>query len=218
MTLDASHIDSSIARALKGESGLDPEVLKIHGFSTKTIRHLFSNLCHLEGLMYCECGLFCGGTFIAAFNNNPIMALGIEDFSQDFSRKGVRDEFYANLNKWRGTAGGSVVILEKDCFTAAAELRPISPRFIDVLFYDANHGEEPTSRALPAFFDLMNDRFLFIVDDSNWDSVFKGVMMGFETLAGRVKIEQEWKLSGKRRQDDAVWWNGVAIFLCEKIK
>lgn len=213
------HINNSIARALKGESGLDADVLKIHGFSTPTMRRLFNNLCNVDGILYCECGLYCGASFIAAINNNPIRALGIEDFSQDFSRKGVRDEFYANLNKWRNSCERSIAIVEKDCFAVAEDLRVNnSLGFIDVLFYDAHHDFVPTSRALPAFFDLLADTFIYIVDDFNWDSVSGGTQIGFNALIGRFKPIQQWTLSGKRRQDDKIWHNGVSLFLCEKIK
>jgi hypothetical protein len=211
------HINSSIARALKGESHLDPEVLKIHGFSTPAMRHLFSNLCNIDGLHYLEVGVYCGGTFIAAFNKNLCTAaVGIDNFAQDFSRQGVREELAANLQKWRDT-GNYVHFIEGDCFELAEKPEEIGSRY-DVFCYDGHHDFEPTSNALPAFFDLLADRFIFIVDDFHWPQVSAGVKTGFETLEGKVKIVQEWKLSGKRKQDDKIWWNGVFIALCEKIK
>lgn len=211
------HIDNSIARALKGESHLDPEVLKIHGFSTPAMRHLFNNLCHIKGFAYLEVGVFKAASFVAAFNNNPIHAIGIDDFSQDFSQRNVREECLENIEKWKHTAD-FVRFFEGDCFVLAKDACKDERAKFDIFTYDGHHDTLPTAQALPAFFNLLADRFIYIVDDVHWSTVSAGVQMGFETLAGRVNIEQEWKLRGKRRQDDNVWWNGVSIFLCEKIK
>lgn len=216
----SAHIDQSIARALKGESWLDPEVLKIHGFSTPTMRHLFNNLCHLEDIAYLEVGVFKGASFVAAFNNNPIRAFGIDNFAQDFSQKGVRDQLADNLNRWKHTAR-AVQFVEDDCFEVAKRAECLSaeahPGF-DIFCYDGHHDFTPTSNALPSFFHLLADRFIFIVDDFHWDSVSSGVQMGFNALAGRVNVERQWTLSGNRAQDDKIWWNGLAIFACSKIK
>lgn len=225
--MDTEHINSSIARALKGESQLDPEVLKIHGFSTPTMRNLVNLLCNIDGIRYLEVGCFCGASLIAAFNNNSITAIGIDDFSQDFSQKNVREQMMANLAKWGKQDKGSLLFFESDCFVWAENYlihhtsevlgAPPVPNY-DVFMYDGRHDTAPTARALPAFFDLLSDRFILIMDDYSWPSVWTGCEAGFEALADRCKIVQEWEMYGQRRQDDAVWHNGLAIFLCEKIK
>lgn len=208
------HINDSIARALKGESWLDPEVLKIQGFSTPTMRHLFNNLCHLDNITYCEVGVFKGASLVAALNNNYFArAVGIDDFSQDFSQGNIRSQLYANLSKWWLLP----VFQEGDCFEWA-ESADRSEQPFDIFCYDGHHDFEPTARALPAFFDLLADRFLFIVDDFHWDSVSGGVQMGFNALIGRFRPLEQWTLSGNKAQDDKIWWNGLALFLCEKIK
>lgn len=215
-----SHIAKSIERALLGESKLDPEVLKIHGFSTVTMRHLFSNLCDAADA-YLEVGAFCGATFVAAFNNNAIEALGIDNFSQPFESEEqfVREQLRDNLNRWKGTAK-DVQFLDGDCF----RLRPGDEhklklhRPFDIFYYDGEHSFENQARALPAFLEVLSDRFIFIVDDYNWTSVRLGTQTGFDVIRPRLKIEKEWTLSGERVSDDPIWWNGLAIFLCSKVE
>lgn len=211
------HIDSSIARALKGESGLDPDVIKIHGFSTPTMRHLFNNLCHLEDIAYLEIGVFKAASFVAAFNNNPgVGAFGVDDFSQDFSQKNVREKCLANIEKWKHT-GGFVKFIEGDCFALAEDAYGDERIKFDIFTYDGRHDTLPTAQALPAFFNLLADRFIYIVDDCSWETVADGSKQGFEALAGKVRIDQEWKLFGARRNDDKIWHNGLAIYLCSKL-
>lgn len=213
------HIAKSIEHALLGSSYLDPEVLKINGFATPTMRHLFSNLCHVERCSYLEVGTFCGATFVSAFNNNPVSAVGIDNFTQPFEETGVREQLRENLNRWKGTAE-DVNFLDGDCF----DLRPLDlqkvreHRPFDVYYYDGEHSFENQARALPAFFDVMADRFIHIVDDFQWDDVKRGTETGIQALLPRLKIEQEWHLNGQQMHDDPIWWNGVAIYLFSKLK
>ena len=210
------HVDDSIARALRGESYLDPEVLKIHGFATPTMRHLFSNLCHIKGATYLEIGTFCGATFVAAFNNNWIHAIGVDDFTQSFEETGVREQLHANVDEWKSTAA-MVDFINFDCWQEP--LMPLHHQSIDIYYYDGNHSFENQSRALPAFFDHLSNHFLFIVDDTNWKDVSMGTAAGFAALEGKVKIEQNWRLTGEQSSsDDPTWHNGLDIYLCSKVK
>lgn len=211
----SNHISDSIKKALLGESCLDPEVLKIHGFSTPTMRHLFNNLCNIEGATYLEIGTFCGATFCAAFNNNPIHAIGIDDFSQPFEEKEVEKQLTENLERWKGTAK-RVQFFNEPCFNMAGALLK-NP--VDIYFYDGEHSYDSQVRALTAFFDMMADRFIHIVDDTNWDDVSRGTADGLKALEPYVKVEQEWHLTGDvSRSDDKIWHNGVKIYLISKVK
>ena len=62
----------------------------------------------------------------------------------------------------------------------------------------------------------MADRFLFIVDDINWESVKQGTTKGFEQLEDKITIEMCWIMKGEKEQDDPIWHNGIAIFLISK--
>lgn len=209
------HIAESIGRALLGESYLDPDVLKINGFATSAMRHLFSNLCHVKDAAYLEVGTLCGATFVAAFNNNPIHAIGIDNFSQPFDQTEVRRQLRENIERWSGSAK-SVEFKDVDCFAnvpAESFGRPI-----DIYYYDGEHSYDNQARALPAFFHVLADQFIHIVDDFQWDDVKRGTEDGMKALHPYLKIEQEWHLDGERMHDDPVWWNGVAIYLCSKVK
>lgn len=213
MSLTTEHIDSSIARALAGESHLDPAVLNILGFATPTMRHLFNNLCNIEGLTYLECGVYTGGSFVSAFNNNPIHAIGIDNFSQTWAPgRDIRGEFLENVKIFRDTAK-SVTFFQEDCFKPDLLC---GIRGIDVFFYDGCHEKISQAKALPHFFDLLADTFLFIVDDWNWPDVKAGTETGVQSLAGKVSVIHERILIGNVAQDDLVWHNGVGLFLCQK--
>lgn len=215
--LTAAHVDEAVARSLRSEAYFDAAVLDIPGFSTPTMRRLFSNLCHLEELKYLEVGCFAGGTFCAAFNNNPIHAVGIENYSQTFGQMlDIKRILADNIVKFGRMSAlpYSLSLFESDCFEMDVILRDW--RF-DVLFYDGLHEELAQAKALPYLFPLLADRFLFIVDDFAWTPVHSGTAQGFNALTGKLEIENGWLLSDGR-PDGPVWHNDVKIYLCSKIK
>lgn len=210
MTIE--HVDDSIARALRGEAYFDPTVLDVLGFATATMRRMFSNLCHLKGLTYLEVGTYAGATFCAAFNNNPISAIGIDNFCQTWNPgRDIKAEFMANRDRF----APSSPFIEGDCFNPTI-LTSIGTG-IDIFYFDGDHTREAQARALPHFINALADTFLFIVDDYNWPDVQSGTEDGLNAIADKVSVIRDWYLTGDVRQDDPVWHNGIALFLCQKI-
>ena len=206
------HIEQSIKNARLGVSNLTAEQLAITGFSTPTIRHLFNNLCNIDGV-YAEVGLWCGGTFCSAFNKN-LIAVGIEDFSQPFHRERVEQELMRNIvdNEQRAKR---VNLLRMDFFNdSTMEAFPYTD--VKIFFYDAEHSKQSQAKALPRFIDKLADEFIYIVDDYNWSDVHEGAHDGIAELSDRIEVLHSWDLSGERLQDDSIWHNGVAIFLIKK--
>lgn len=205
------HIERSIRKALSGESNLTESQLSVRGFSTPTMRHLFNNICNFKNAKYLEVGLYCGGTFCSSFNKDTI-SVGIEDFSQDFGVETVEPELKKNIQDNLDKAK-AIKLIEGDCFMK--DILNEKYKF-DVLFYDAEHSEENQAKALPFFLDKMADKFIYIIDDTNWPQVSAGVKTGIESLGDKIEIEHEWNLVGKSLNDDPIWHNGVKIYLIRK--
>jgi hypothetical protein len=206
------HIELSIKRAMDGQSNLSQEQLAVRGFSTPTIRRLFSNLCNIEGT-YLEIGLFCGATFVSSFNPK-LKAIGIEDHSQDFSEgfELIKKELKDNVDKFARKAK-DVHVHYADCFKIDKSLLPDN---IDIMFWDGEHTLENQSKALPHFLDKLADRFIAVTDDYNWTDVENGTNSGLELLRDKIEIEGCWVLRGYHLNNDSVWHNGVHILLAKK--
>lgn len=208
------HVEDSIVKAILHESVLDKEILDIKGFSTATMRRLFSNLCHLPKVfpIYCEVGLHCGSSFCAAINNNPnLTAIGYEDFSQHFDYSNVEAELDANIKATK-ERGAATIVFKKDFFQAKIPLDNI-----DIFYYDGNHNYEFQRAALPYAFGNLAPLFLYIVDDYSWHSVKTGTQDSMEELKDKMKVEKEWTLTGERPNDDTIWHNGLYIAACSKL-
>lgn len=213
--ITAEHIESSINKALNGVSGIEPQVLNVRGFSTFTIRSLFHALCDTgEPLTYLEVGLFCGATFCSSFNKNTT-SIGIENHSQDFSAgfDQVKQELKDNVENLKGL-GKEVNIIYEDCFEMDISVLPDN---IGIYFFDGFHSEDTQRKALPYFLDKMADKFIWVVDDANWDYVASGTKLGLKDLEDKIEIEKSWIL-GEDCHNHPIWHNGVFIYLINKKK
>lgn len=210
--ITAEHIQTSIDNAVAGKSNLTPEILNVTGFSTPTIRHLFNNLCNINGT-YLEIGLFCGASFTSSFNPECV-SIGVEDHSQDFSAgfDEVKKQLKENVEKFKDRAK-DVQVHYEDCFSMD---KSILPDNIDIYCYDAEHSTASTAKALPYLFDKLADKFCLIVDDINWQIVSDGVNISLEELRDKIEIEKVWTLRGYNLQNDPIFHNGVAIYLINK--
>lgn len=210
--MTSQHIQESIDKALKGESSLTQDQLSVRGFSTPTIRHLFSNLCNIEGT-YLEIGLFCGATFVSSFNSK-LTSIGIEDHSQDFSEgfELVKKELKENIDKFSGNAK-EVQVHYADCFAMDKSLLPDN---IDIYFFDGFHSFETQFKALPSFLDKMANKFIWVVDDLNWPYVSEGTNAALKGLEDKIDVEGCWILRGYHLNNDSVWHNGIGLYLINK--
>ncbi len=208
------HIQCSIDNAIAGESNLTEDILKVQGFSTPTIRHLFNNLCNIDGT-YLEIGLFCGASFTSSFNHNCV-SIGVEDHSQDFSAgfDEVKKQLKDNVEQFKDRAK-KVEVHYADCFSMD---KSILPDNIDIYSYDAEHSLESTAKSLPYFLDKMADKFCLILDDINWQMVSDGIDIALTELKDKIEIEKVWVLRGYNLQNDSVWHNGVKVYLINKKK
>ncbi len=90
----------------------------------------------------------------------------------------------------------------------------ISP--VDLFFYDGHHDFEYQKRAMPHFFEAMNDSWIYAIDDFMWPSSHDGTWAGLDSLYGKIRIEKQWKFIPEKGEH-ADFWNGVGIFVICKI-
>ncbi len=206
----SEYVDICIARALNGESDIDKRILAIRGFSTPHMRVLFHELTK-EIDTYLEVGLYCGATFISAYNPN-VRAIGVENYSQDFSVSTVKQELEFNLETFKGIAK-SVVLYWQDCFKV--DMGMLSKN-IDMLYWDGEHSFENQRKAMSHYLDNLSDTALIIIDDTSWSTVRAGIDAGLEDIKDKVTIVKEWRLRGEMPNDDMRWHNGVDLYLIKK--
>jgi hypothetical protein len=197
------HVDISIALGDQLTSKLDRAALMARGFTSPKVRHLLNNLGSLDGLDYLEVGVHRGATFCATnYKNRLASATAIDNWSEFAESGTVKDEFLHNCSTL--LEPGSYRFLEQDCFTVTREQVPAT---INFYFYDGEHSVDAQRRALTHYYGLLDDAFIFLVDDYGWDAA----RIGTQDAIGELGLQRLYE----RELTDG-WWNGLYVSVLQK--
>lgn len=216
-----TRILNSVDNASLHSSNFIEEGYSINGLSSNKIRHLLNNLCSYDDVNYLEIGVFNGSTFCAAIQNNDITAYAcdtwedqnIKPFRDDLkweNEKGSIESFILNVEKY-GTDDSSINILKGD-------VRSISDKNIlnkiNLIFYDGNHNADIQYQSLNHILQFVDEKFILIVDDANFD----GVVSSVDTFINNNKLTTVFKklLLTTEIEDDKSWWNGIYLIVLKK--
>lgn len=228
-----SHIDKSIELAENHQSKLCSAIMEYDGMCGYKTRHLFNNLCNIDGITYCEVGVYKGACSSSAIFNNRINGIFIDNwslFEENFNVSGQnnifpksKDQFLYNLQmarKYSTVPALSINIIEEDY------KKIILPENIkiDIYFYDGPHSRQHQVDGIKQFYNNFNNEFILIVDDF-WsledggnDCTKQDTLTAIKEL--NLKIKYHKYLKGHCPDDVnkkmKSYWNGLGIFLLEK--
>jgi hypothetical protein len=200
-----SHIEYCLRKAEAGQSKITDEILHMDGMTGKMTRHFYNNLLDRVDPRYLEIGTWKGSSTCSAMCGNKAKVVCIDNFSEF---DGPRDEFHKNFNKYKGD--NDATFIESDCFQVDVSKLP---KF-NIYMYDGFHLAESHYKALVHFYDCLDDIFIFIVDDWNWDYVREGTFSSFEKLGLKKLYEKEIFTPGNCTKN--TWWNGIYIAILQK--
>ena len=168
------------AMALRGR--LKEDAFKIAGFSGRKFRYFLNNLVNsVASPAYLEIGLYFGASFCPAIYNNHVRAVGIDNWTE---HNGNSAGFYQNLERYKQDRT-DVRIIESDF--RKVDFNSIGK--FNILFYDGSHAEKDQYDGVSIPQPAMEDKYILIVDDWNWDPVRKGT---FDALRdARVTIDYQ---------------------------
>lgn len=207
-------IDDSFRYANNKESKINDNILDIEGMSGVKSRHFFNNICSYDDTRYLEIGSFHGSTFSSALYNNNIKAVSIDNWSE-FGDQRPKEHFLKNLEKYKGSS--DVNFIEKDCWDV--DINEL-PNF-NVYFYDGHHSEESQFKALDLYRDCLDDQFILIVDDWNWENVRKGTYRGITKNNMKIIYQYELYTNDKNEHSTlsfkySMWHNGIVALVIQK--
>ena len=175
-------------------------------------RHFYNNLLSLEGARYLEIGTWKGSTVCAAMCGNRAKVVAIDNWSE-FG--GPKFEFLYNFERFRGANDASFI--ESDCFSVDVSTLPM----FNIFMYDGEHSLDSQCNALLHYYACLDDVFIFIVDDWNWQSVRDGTKKAIAMLNLTVLYEKEIRLTMDESHTLCplardTWWNGIYISILQK--
>jgi len=215
------HIVKSILSALENKSNIDPntkegkEILEFEGYTGTKTRHFYNNICsELENINYLEIGTWKGSSSISAVYKNKINGLFIDNWCQ-FG--GNVEDFVNVISKYCGDS--DCAFIEDNCWDI--DLETLDKKF-NVYLFDGDHAELDHYKALEYYLPVLDDEFIFLVDDWNWPNVRDGTMRAINELDLIVEFRHEEFVSGDElkgmpnHKGKQTWWNGIGIFLLKK--
>jgi hypothetical protein len=209
-------IENSLKKASVHDSNLTNEIFDLEGFSGKMTRCFYNNLCSMKDTRYLEIGCWKGSTLCSAMYENPHGTfVGIDNFSE-FNNGAAKEELIRNINKYEH---GNVTFIENDCFRVNTDA--LVSKF-NILMYDGNHTYEAHYEVLKYYLDVLDDIFIYIVDDYNWsfvrtatrDSITETKCEILYDYEKRTSSDDEYPTDQNMMKD--TFWNGMYVAVLRK--
>jgi hypothetical protein len=203
---------------------LTKECLSIDGMSGKMTRKFFNNLGSFVNIRYLEVGSYKGSTMCSLLENNLVDKCTCIDNWCQFN--GPKNQFISNINKFKGN--NNVVIHEMHCFhnskfgpNTVGQPKPNELGKYNIYFYDGHHTEDSQYMGLYHYLPAMDETFIFICDDWNWEKVRKGTYRAIEDAKLKVLYKKEIRLTdddshSPSPERENTWWNGLGVFVLKK--
>jgi hypothetical protein len=205
------HVKRSISMACNNMSKLTEDILRIEGMSGDKTRHLYNNICSLEGVNYLEVGSYKGSSTVSAMFKNNIRGYCVDNWGQ----YGGRSEFASNVQKF--LPSNDIRVIEKDCWLMTLDDVKDS---IQIFLYDGSHTYEDQKRAITYFTPFFSERVIIMIDDwmCDWVDVKSGTLDGIKEANLKVLFQHEIGLVNTTdyHVGGDTFWNGCGIFVCER--
>ena len=201
-------------------SNFDPEGYSIQGLSSNRIRHFLNSLCSHDDAVYLELGTYTGSTFFAATMNNKAKCIGVDDFSEPNVRpivdRGMWTEcgnpYDTFVNNWQKYENGNAAFVKASVEELTEE--DFGGSKVNILFYDANHDMMVQMNNLNHLLPFLDDKFILVVDDANFDGVVEGAVTWAQE--NNLKCYLERKILSSVIESPVHWWNGIHVMVLEK--
>ena len=209
MNIIKIYIDLSLLKTDVYNSKLTNDIYFLHGMSGFKTRCFYNNICSMRDARYLEIGSWKGSTICSAMFENPHgYFMAIDNFSEFNENENVQDVFYSNTQKYKY---GVLDIIENDCFSV--DISQIKKKY-NIFMYDGYHDYNSHYSILNYYMDVLDDTFIYIVDDYNWDFIQNATR---DSIKDTCIIHYEFtKLTEGNDKND--FWNGmyVGILLSKK--
>jgi hypothetical protein len=210
----ADSVRAALRDAWLSEPRLDPAVLALPGMSGRRYRQFINTLVGAVARpRYMEVGVWAGSTLCAALAGNRVSALAIDNWSE-FG--GPKDAFLRNVAAHRG-AGAEVHFIEGDFRAVAFD----QVGTYNIYLFDGPHEEQDQYDGVALAQPALDDRFVLIVDDWNYEAVRAGTNRAIATLGLTLDFAAEIRttLNGGHPAvafQNSDWHNGYLIAAVRK--
>jgi hypothetical protein len=207
-----THIELAFTNAENNISKITNYIINMDGMSGTKTRHFYNNLLNTKDARYLEIGTWKGSSVCSAMCGNKAKVVCIDNWSE-FG--GPKDEFLFNFEHFKGE--NDATFIENDCYKVDVS---VLPKF-NIYMYDGNHTNESHYNALLHYYNCLDNVFIFIVDDWNWDDVRNGTINSIQKLNLKVLYKKEIRLTWDNSHTPQplaaqTWHNGIYVAILQK--
>lgn len=207
---------SAMQATLNGQSKVPTQILSMKGMSGRRYRSFINTLIEImPNPAYLEVGSWAGSTLCSAIYGNTLRALAIDNWSE-FG--GPSNVFFEEVSKYISNSIKLSVL--------NADFRDVPWKNIgefNVFLFDGPHTFEDQRDGMELGLCAMEDEFVVIVDDWNWQKVRQGTLQALSRLNIDCLARIEILTSAHDGQPDVSlcmensdWHDGYFIAVCRK--
>jgi hypothetical protein len=218
-----SHLESCFSKTAKLETKLIGDIFQMNGMTGKFTRIFYNHLLDMDDARYLEIGCYLGSSTCSAMYKNSANITCIDnwhDFILDEQVNQVNkvpliNQFLANIDKYKGD--NTVKFINDDCFKV--DISKLDK--FNIYMYDGDHTHYSQYMALKYYIDIMDDVFIFVVDDWNEEPVRTGTFAAIRDLNLKNIWSKEIRLTYNNKhtppeEAHATWWNGMYVCILSK--
>lgn len=216
---EKSNYVSLIKKSIEKEhSNLPDWILEMDGMSGRKYRHFINNLIDsLDDSRYLEIGCWKGSTSCSAIYGNDVKAYCIDNWAEFGGPKNI---FYENIQKCTNECDDIEIVFEEGDF------RNIKYDDIgkhNIYLFDGPHKKEDQYDGLVIPQNALDDEFIFICDDWNWEPVRSGTLNAIADSNLEVLFSKEIRTTDddsyppeENTKQNSDWHNGYYISVLRK--
>lgn len=218
-----NHLEDCFKKSENLTSKINQDIIDMEGMTGTKTRHFYNNLLDIDDARYLEIGTWKGSSLSSAMYKNKARVVCIDNWSQSFYNQtdNPKDTFVINFEKFKGE--NSAIYIDSDCFTF--DINTLDTKF-NIYMYDGDHSIASQYKALQYYMPVLDDVFIFIVDDWNWEGVRQGTETAIKDLNLNVLYKKEIILTENDKHTHEIengyeiasstWWNGIVTYVFKK--
>lgn len=218
-----SHLEDCFKKAQNLTSKISQDIIDMEGMTGTKTRHFYNNLLNIDDARYLEIGVWKGSSACSAMYKNKAKITCIDNWSQNFYNQtdSPKQAFINNFEKFKGD--NDATYIDCDCFTL--DINTLNSKF-NIYLYDGDHSIQSQYKALNYYMPVLDDVFIFTVDDWNWDGVRQGTESAIKDLNLAVLYKKEIILTENDAHTHEIengyeiasntWWNGIVTYVFKK--
>jgi Methyltransferase domain len=205
----------ALTRALAIETKLPDWIFRMEGMSGRKYRTMVNELIgSLGDARYLEVGSWAGSTACSAICGNKVKVRCIDNWSEFGGPKG---RFLDNIHK--------VTTPDLDFQFIESDFRQVDYSAIgrfNVYLFDGPHAEQDQFDGVMVAQPALDDHYILIVDDYNWQDVRDGTQRALRTLGVTVECAVEVRTTQdnahpiQHQRENSDWHNGYYFAVCRR--